>query len=134
MVRVGAAAVGAALSLVGRFRTVAAYDGSPYCRGGKEAGVQRQSKWCYGDWKPAMRTPPCLTLRSSLLRPAEPRILLSHNRRHFLRLHQHRTEDHAGIVLCTFDPDSSGLARRIHIAVASVSDMANQAIRVNRPG
>jgi predicted nuclease of predicted toxin-antitoxin system len=36
---------------------------------------------------------------------ADGRILLTHNRRHFLRLHQHRTADHAGMVLCTFDAD-----------------------------
>lgn len=35
----------------------------------------------------------------------ERRILVSHNRRHFLHIHQHRKADHAGIVVCTFDPD-----------------------------
>jgi hypothetical protein len=64
---------------------------------------------------------------------AESRVLLSHNRRHFLRLHRHRTEDHAGIVLCTFDPDFRGQAQRIHAAVASMSEVRNQLIRVNRP-
>ena len=43
---------------------------------------------------------------------AEGRILLSHNRRDFLRLHRHRTEDHAGIVVCTVDPDFRALADR----------------------
>ena len=65
---------------------------------------------------------------------AEGRILLSNNRRHSLSLHRHRTADHAGIVLCTFDPDFSGQALRIDEAVASVPDMRNQLIRVNRPG
>ena len=65
---------------------------------------------------------------------SERRILLSHNRRHFVRLHQHRTQSHAGIVLCTFDVDFAGQARRIHEAVASVPDMNDQLIRVNRPG
>ena len=64
---------------------------------------------------------------------AEGRILLSNNRRHFLHLHRHRTNDHAGIVLCTFDPDFCGQAQRIHVAVATTSDMRNQVIRVNRP-
>jgi predicted nuclease of predicted toxin-antitoxin system len=63
---------------------------------------------------------------------AENRILLSHNRRHFLGLHRHRTQDHAGIILCTFDPDFCALARRIHDVVAA-ADMRNQLIRVNRP-
>jgi hypothetical protein len=65
---------------------------------------------------------------------AEGRILLSNNRRHFLHLHLHRTEDHAGIVLCTFDPDFVGQARRIDEAVANASDMRNRVVRVNRPG
>ena len=65
---------------------------------------------------------------------AEGRILLSNNRRHFLNLHRHRSGDHAGVVLCTFDPDFSGQAQRIDAAVASVSDVRNQLIRVNRPG
>ena len=65
---------------------------------------------------------------------AEGRILISHNRRHFLRLHRNRTEDHEGIVVCTLDPDFRGLAERIHAAVATASDMKNQLIRVNRPG
>jgi len=64
---------------------------------------------------------------------ADGGILLSHNRRHFLQLHRHRTEGHAGIVLCTFDPDFSGQAQRIHAAVASESEMRNRLIRVNRP-
>ncbi len=63
---------------------------------------------------------------------AEGRILLSHNRRHFLHLHQHRTEDHAGMILCTFDWDFRGQARRIDAAVAAMSEMKNQSIRVNR--
>ena len=39
---------------------------------------------------------------------AQRRILVTNNRRHFLRLHQDRSEDHAGIVLCTFDLDFAG--------------------------
>ena len=65
---------------------------------------------------------------------AENRILLSNNRRHFLRLHVHRTGDHAGIIICTFDPDFYGQAQRIEAAVAIVGDTRNQLIRVNRPG
>jgi hypothetical protein len=63
----------------------------------------------------------------------EGRILLSHNRRHFLRLHRSWTEGHAGIVLCTFDTDFAGQAQRIHAAVAVMPDMTNELIRVNRP-
>lgn len=38
---------------------------------------------------------------------AERRVLLTLNRRHFIRLHQ-ETAEHAGIVVCTFDPISTG--------------------------
>jgi len=65
---------------------------------------------------------------------AEGRILLTHNRRHFLRLHRQRNEDHAGIVLCTFDPDFCRQAQRIHAAVSSDPEMTNKLVRVNRPG
>jgi hypothetical protein len=64
---------------------------------------------------------------------AEGRILLTHNRRHFLRLHQHRTTDHAGIVICSVDPDFSGQAQRIDNAVAFESDTTSMLVRVNRP-
>ena len=50
------------------------------------------------------------------------RILLSHNRRHFLQLHQRRTLPHAGIVVCTFDPDFAGLALRVQDAVTPLGD------------
>ena len=60
------------------------------------------------------------------------RILLSNNRRHFLRLHGQRAGDHAGMVLCTFDLDFSAQARRIHEAVPSAPNMRNQLLRVNR--
>lgn len=66
---------------------------------------------------------------------AEDRILLSHNRRHFLRLlHRHRTADHAGIVICTFDPDFGRQAQQIHETITTASEIVNQLIRVNRPG
>jgi hypothetical protein len=65
---------------------------------------------------------------------AEDRILLTHNRRHFLRLHLHRTADHAGIVACTFDPDFCRQAQRIDAAVAAEPEMTNKLVRVNRPG
>ena len=64
----------------------------------------------------------------------EGRILLTHNRRHFLRLHQRRMTGHAGIVLCTFDPDFEGQALRVHAALGRTPSMVDQLIRVNRPG
>ena len=65
---------------------------------------------------------------------AEDRILLSLNRRHFIRLHGNRSADHAGVIVCTFDPDFSALARRIDAVIAGEPAVRNQLIRVNRPG
>jgi predicted nuclease of predicted toxin-antitoxin system len=63
---------------------------------------------------------------------AENRILLSHNRSHFLRLHRSRATAHMGMVLCTFDADFVALARRIHAAVSAVQEMQDQVVRINR--
>ncbi len=60
----------------------------------------------------------------------EQRILVTHNRLHFVRLHQRRTVRHAGIVVCSVDPDFAGLATRIHSALAQ--GMADHLARVNR--
>ena len=64
---------------------------------------------------------------------AEQRGLLTLNRKHFIRLHRARPV-HAGILVCTFDPDFVGQAERIHGAVAERLDLARQLIRINRPG
>ena len=63
---------------------------------------------------------------------AEQRIVLTLNRRHFIRLH-HTTAGHAGMVVCTFDPDFAALAQRIHTALEAQPQMAGQLVRVNRP-
>ena len=63
---------------------------------------------------------------------AEQRIVLTLNRRHFIRLHQ-LTPEHAGMVVCTFDPDFAALAQRIHTALEAHPQMVGQLIRVNRP-
>ena len=64
---------------------------------------------------------------------AEGRILITLNRRHFVRLHKTRP-DHAGIVVCSFDPDSVGLAHRIHVSLASRPLLQGELLRINRPG
>jgi len=63
----------------------------------------------------------------------QSRILLSHNRRHFLHLHHRGVVDHKGMVLLTIDPDFVRQAIRIHQAVVNTPEMRNQVIRVNRP-
>lgn len=62
----------------------------------------------------------------------ENRILLTLNRKHFIRLHTENA-DHAGIIVCTFDPDFEGQANRIHAALEQEPDMTHQLVRVNRP-
>jgi len=60
------------------------------------------------------------------------RILLTLNRRHFIRLH-HASSQHSGIIVCTFDSDFVALAGRIHEAIAAEVDMTGKLVRVNRP-
>jgi hypothetical protein len=64
---------------------------------------------------------------------AEARILITLNRKHFVRLHQ-RYADHPGIIVCTFDPDFKALAQRVHAALMVQPEMAGQLVRINRPG
>ena len=64
---------------------------------------------------------------------AEDRIVITLNRRHFIRLH-HTMPTHAGIIVCTSDPDFAGLAQCIHKALEAHPQMAGQLVRVNRPG
>jgi hypothetical protein len=63
---------------------------------------------------------------------AEMRIVLTINRRHFLRFHQSQPK-HAGIIVCTFDRDFAGQAGRIHSALVGKSSYSGELLRVNRP-
>lgn len=62
---------------------------------------------------------------------SQNRILITHNRLHFVRLHQHRAAPHAGIVVCSVDLDYRGLTQRIHASIES--GVADQLVRVDRP-
>jgi predicted nuclease of predicted toxin-antitoxin system len=65
----------------------------------------------------------------------ENRVVLTHNRPHFLRLHRETEGAHAGMCLCTFDPDFAGLAARIDAAIrAEVTGLKSKVLRVYRPG
>ena len=65
---------------------------------------------------------------------SQRRALLTQNRRDFLKLHNSGSFQHAGIVLCTADPDFSGQACRINEAVSHFRDgLPNALVRVNRP-
>jgi uncharacterized protein with PIN domain len=58
------------------------------------------------------------------------RVVLTHNRRHFERLHRAGI-NHAGIISCTRDHDLVALAARIHGAV-SMLQPGRWCLRVNR--
>jgi hypothetical protein len=62
----------------------------------------------------------------------EGRIVITHNRRHFIRLHS-RNPEHAGIIVCTADADVSALAGRIDAELRTKSDWHGQLGRVQRP-
>jgi hypothetical protein len=66
------------------------------------------------------------------LATADSRVVLTINRRHFIRLHADKPRHH-GIIVCTFDPDFSGQAARIQAALAATPQLAGQLIRINRP-
>jgi hypothetical protein len=63
---------------------------------------------------------------------AEKRILITLNRRHFIRLHALNSEHH-GIIVCTVDPAFVAQAHRIHEALEVSHPMEGKLIRVNRP-
>jgi len=60
---------------------------------------------------------------------AQGQAVLTHNRRHFIRLHR-QTPSHGGIVICTRDNDFVALAGRIHQIVSGCPNLANQLLRV----
>lgn len=62
----------------------------------------------------------------------EQRVILTLNRKDFIRLHTLHPE-HFGMIVCTIDPDFSGQALRIHTAIGNTPDLRGQLIRVNRP-
>jgi len=65
---------------------------------------------------------------------SQRRVLLTLNRRHFVRLHFEHPH-HEGIIVCSFDPDFDRQAERIH-AVLQASpeiEMRERLVRINRP-
>jgi hypothetical protein len=64
---------------------------------------------------------------------AKLRSVVTLNRWHFIQLH-HTTPEHAGIVVCTFDPDFAILALRSHAALEARPQMAGQLVRIHRSG
>ena len=60
------------------------------------------------------------------------RALLTLNRQDFTRLHL-QYPGHAGIIICTEDPDRLGQAERISTSIAKAYDLQGKLIRVYRP-
>ncbi len=61
------------------------------------------------------------------------RVVLTINRRDFRLLHQQSQGTHAGIVICTQDPNFREQAERIHTACDSGAGVDGQLIRSYRP-
>ncbi len=62
----------------------------------------------------------------------DDRAVVTINRRDFIRFHRQQP-DHAGVIVCSQDPDLSGQADRIDQAIKSVDSLVGQLLRVNRP-
>ena len=60
------------------------------------------------------------------------RAVLTLNRWEFIRLHARRP-DHAGLIVCTQDPDADGQAAHIHAILSQAEPLMGCLIRVNRP-
>lgn len=64
---------------------------------------------------------------------SEGRVLVTLNRKHFIRLHL-ADPDHHGIIVCTVDPEFVRQASRIDSALKDCPSLACQLLRANRPG
>jgi hypothetical protein len=60
------------------------------------------------------------------------RAVVTLNRRDFIRLHT-ENQAHAGIIVCSQDPDPVGQARRIHEMISVTPSLNGKLLRVNRP-
>jgi hypothetical protein len=63
----------------------------------------------------------------------QERILLTLNRKHFIRLHEAKPE-HSGIIACTLDINFSRLADQISSACQKNEPLQGKILLVNRPG
>jgi predicted nuclease of predicted toxin-antitoxin system len=61
------------------------------------------------------------------------RAVLTHNRHDFIRLHR-QTADHAGIIVCTDNPDFLSLAMKVHAQLEMLPTLQGQLVKVNRGG
>jgi len=63
---------------------------------------------------------------------SQQRAVVTMNQRHFIRLHTLSVK-HQGIIVCTYDPDFSALALRIHQELGRLGSVEGQLVRINRP-
>ncbi|MCY7394193.1 MAG: DUF5615 family PIN-like protein [Leptolyngbyaceae cyanobacterium CAN_BIN12] len=63
---------------------------------------------------------------------ADKRVVLTQNRRDFVKLHQSQL-DHSGIIICSEDQNFVKLAERTHAAIAAEESLQGKLIRVVRP-
>lgn len=61
---------------------------------------------------------------------SEGRVVMTENRKDFIKLHS-RVKDHAGIIVCTRDEPET-VAAKIIEAIKDNEDLKNQLIRINR--
>jgi predicted nuclease of predicted toxin-antitoxin system len=61
------------------------------------------------------------------------RVVLTHNRQDYIRLHQSGTP-HSGIDVCRHDVDQNRLAKNLDLALSACADMTNTLVRVYRNG
>lgn len=59
------------------------------------------------------------------------RILVTMNRKHFIRLHN-QGKPHEGIIACKYDPDFARLARKVDEILQKTTTLAGKLARVNR--
>ena len=62
----------------------------------------------------------------------QDRILLTLNRKHFIKLHKNKAK-HVGGLACTYDPNFKALAKRIHEAIQEKPNLQGKLVRINRP-
>lgn len=63
---------------------------------------------------------------------SQRRAVVTMNWRHFIRLHR-LSPRHHGIIVCTYDPDFSALALRIHQELERLGPIMERLVRINRP-
>ena len=62
----------------------------------------------------------------------QERVLITFNRKHFIKLHR-ESDEHAGIIVCTVDVNFEALAQRIHSVLEENPEVVGKLLRVNRP-